>query len=326
MRDATAEPSSPPRAPARRRALLRRWVGFTLAAGLLAGAVWAAAAHGSALPDLWERLGAGDRRAWLSLPALALCVLASWHLTSWSFLAGTRPCARVGIGEMHALIGAAWLLNYLPLRPGLIGRVAYHKAVHGIAVHDSARIVLVQIAAGGAAAGVLALLLAASRVLGTGAAGPVLATAGLAAGLIAASAWGRRRERRWWPIPLVLALKLGDMWLWTFRYGLLFTLVDVPIRAEGALAVAVVSQFASLIPLSGNGLGLREWAVGLCADSLPAGWASAAGGAMQAAGLSADLVNRAVEVAIAVPVGLASVAWLGRRGPARASARAASPG
>jgi len=71
------------------------------------------------------------------------------------------------------------------------------------------------------------------------------------------------------------------------------------------VALAIVSQIAMLVPIAGNGLGLREWAIGLTAASLT--------GLDPQAGLAADLVNRAVEVLVAVPVGLLSARVVSRR-------------
>jgi uncharacterized membrane-anchored protein len=55
----------------------------------------------------------------------------------------------------------------------------------------------------------------------------------------------------------------------------------------------------------GNGLGVREWAVAVAAPVL--------GGYERDAGLAAELVGRAVDVAVAVPLGLLAAAWLIRR-------------
>ena len=62
-----------------------------------------------------------------------------------------------------------------------------------------------------------------------------------------------------------------------------------------------------------NGLGLREWAVGLLAPFL-------AGYSMEQ-GIAAELVNRAAEVVIVLVAGLAGAGWVTRtwRSGARAS-------
>ena len=63
-----------------------------------------------------------------------------------------------------------------------------------------------------------------------------------------------------------------------------------------------IADIALLVPFVGNGLGVREWAVGLTASRQVAA----------AVGLTADLVNRAAELIVAIPLGLAAWVWLTR--------------
>jgi hypothetical protein len=98
--------------------------------------------------------------------------------------------------------------------------------------------------------------------------------------------------------------------VWTLRYWVVFAIADSPVTMAQAAAVAAVSQVAMSVPLVGNGLGLREWAVGLLRASLPAWYGVAAA---SSAGLTADLVNRAAELLVAVPVGLLCAAAVTRR-------------
>ena len=74
--------------------------------------------------------------------------------------------------------------------------------------------------------------------------------------------------------------------------------------------VRMAQPFSMSVPLVGNGLGLREWAVALMRSSLPA-WYGA--GAASAAGLTADLLNRTAELGVAIPVGLVCAAFVTRR-------------
>ncbi len=67
-----------------------------------------------------------------------------------------------------------------------------------------------------------------------------------------------------------------------------------------------------LVPTGGNGLGVREWAIGLAAPLLT--------DYQIELGLTADLVNRAAELVVIVVAGLASITWLGRRGKRRCAA------
>ncbi len=105
-----------------------------------------------------------------------------------------------------------------------------------------------------------------------------------------------------------LALRQVDALVWVARYLLVFALLEREISLPGAAAVAGVGMLATFVPLTSNGLGLREWAVGLTAAVLPAGWLVLEGaeGATGIA-LTADLLNRAGELIVIVPAGLASL-------------------
>jgi hypothetical protein len=103
------------------------------------------------------------------------------------------------------------------------------------------------------------------------------------------------------------------MLAWVGRYALVFWLIGQPLEIGGAVAVAAACQVALVLPLIGNGLGLRELAVGVMAAALPA---SLGASTSQGAGSLADVVNRVAEIAVAVPVGLACLAWLAPRAAA----------
>jgi hypothetical protein len=241
---------------------------------------------------------------------VALAVLlpaANWLLVSMSFWLLTRRYGRVGLPEMAGLVGAAWLLNYIPLRPGFFGRLAYHKRVNHIALKDSAKVLVIAILQTLAAASLL--LLAALVFEPRDAALPWIATI---------------------MIPLVLVffvslmaphggtlagasglVRVLDMLVWTARYWVAFRLLGQEISPVAALIFAGVSQVALLIPLTGNGLGAREWGIGLAARWMPGGVSSLSGA--MAVGLAADLVNRAAEIAASMPVGLCCSAYVARR-------------
>lgn len=300
MRDPSGEP----------RGSARRWraaVGFAAGVLLLAAAAWAVATQD--FPGVWRAVT--GRAGWVAL--VGVLALADWLLMSEVFHALMKPHGVVTRREMRALIGASWLLNYLPMRPGLFGRVAYHKAVNGIAVADSARVVAGNIGCGFVAMGLGVLVALAPGIVGTP--GPTLivaaalAPAVLIAAPLAAGVSRNPHARSWVRGSL---LRYVDLWVWAARYFVIFRVLGHQIDPGQALAVAVVSQAAGLVPFFGNGLGLREWAVGLTAAALPA-WMSGPADLSREAGLAADLVNRGAEVAAAVPVGLAGAWWLARR-------------
>lgn len=300
----------------------RSIVGFTLGILLLAAAIWAVARSGPAVDAVLASVRSASP---LLLTAIVLIPIANWLVTSLMFWVLTRRYGQVGIGEMAGLIGSAWLLNNLPLRPGLVGRVAYHKAVNGIRVRDSVKVML--LAGLCAVIGVGALLLVAF-IAGRGsgwwpgaawAASPLLVMLA-AAGAIQRSASGGELR----PILIATSLRYIDVLLWTARYSVLFAVLGRPIDPVGAAVLAAASQAVMFLPVQ---LGVREWIVGLASGLLPPELLERTGetaGMVQAAGpgLLVDLVNRAAELLVAVPVGIACTVWLWRtRGavPARAS-------
>lgn len=302
--------------PSESRGSDRRWrpvAGFVAGLILLAAAVWAVASQD--ISGVWHAVA--TRARWVAL--VGVLALADWLLMSEVFHVLMKPYGVVSRREMRALIGASWLLNYLPMRPGLLGRVAYHKAVNGIAVADSARVVAANIGCGFVAMGLGVLVALAPRIFGAPGAAVTVAAALAPAVLIAAPlAAGLLRRPHLSSWGLAALLRYVDLWVWAARYFTIFRVLGHEIDPGQALAVAVVSQAAGLVPLFGNGLGLREWAVGLTAASLPV-WMSGSGDLGREAGLAADLVNRAAEVAAAVPVGLAGAWWLARRRAAPAN-------
>jgi len=84
-----------------------------------------------------------------------------------------------------------------------------------------------------------------------------------------------------------------------------FRLSGWDIEPMTAVGVAVVSAIANLTPFIGNGLGVREWAVGLAAPLL--------GGYETDAGLAAQLTGRAVDALMAVAMGGPALAWIASR-------------
>lgn len=290
----------------------RKLVTFTFGVLMLLAAAWAVVGT----EGLIARASASVRGApwWLIAAAVALPI-ANWVLVSWSFAVLTRRYGQVGSGEMTALIGAAWLLNYMPVKPGLIGRLAYHKKVNGIALTDSARVLACAILLTGAA---LVTILAASGVQARMKLEWPMAAAGVGGiGLIVGGMLSRWGEHGW-RYALAYVARLLDCLVWVVRYLVVYRLVGEPVTVGQAAAIAAVSQMVLLVPVIGNGLGLRELAVGIVGAALPAWYGAGGPGPQRADGWAADLVNRASELVVALPVGLLCAAWvagrLGRRG------------
>lgn len=282
------------------RSQSRRVLSFIIAIALLAAALFAVSRHSD---DLRQALKTSIAASpWLIAAALLLPAL-NWLIMSLSLWSLMNRFGRVPLGEMTCLIGAGWLLNYLPMRPGLLGRVAYHKAVHSIPIRDSVRASVMSIACAAAAIALMAPICLAAATSISLRSHILWIVVGPLIGIAAITLCLRGR-----PAIRILALNLGfryaDLLTWTCRYLVVFSLIGSPISWPTAGAVACVVQVAMLIPLTGNGLGLREWSVGTLSGVIPTGVLSSKGGLTTTTGLTADLLNRAAEVCCAVPVGI----------------------
>lgn len=278
-----------------------RAVGGVLGLMLLGLALWWIWRDQEALSRAWAAARAAP--PWV-VAALLILPLLSWALTSALFWTLTRPYGRVPAGEMLALIGASWLLNALPLRPGMVGRVAYLKAARGVAVRDSVRVGIVASIMTGLSAGLLAAAaLVLARVNAPCAwAAPVTVLA-IPAGL--ASVWvvARRREtaaaRRAAHWSGALALRVLDMGVMALRLYLAFVLIGQAVTPAQAVWFAGPAQVAGLLPMH---VGVQEWAVGLLAPTV-------------SVGITAALANRAADLLVSICVGSTCLLWLWRRAP-----------
>jgi hypothetical protein len=213
---------------------------------------------------------------------------------------------QVGRVEMQSVIASATLLNYAPFRPGLASRAVYHHLVNGIplvatmlTVAQSVALALVAIAWLVASA----WLLRADGAFG----GPSAAIAfvGLApalgvAGIMAAPAGSWRRT-----IAVAWLWRCLDTSAWVLRYMMAFSITGISLSAADAAVAAAGAGAANLVPLVGNGLGVREWVVGLMGSSMNL-WT-------MDAGLAADIVNRAGDLVVCVPLGLAALPFVAAR-------------
>jgi MFS family permease len=280
--------------PPHRRA--RAVAGFVIGLALFGAAIWVIVSGEQDFAESWD---AATHAPWWVVAAVLVLPVANWLTVSESFRAltnryateGRRP---VGRAEMAGLIGSAWLLNYLPMKPGMFGRLAYHKHVNKIRYADSARVIGFSVSLTGFS---LVLLVLVAMLVRTG--GPAwvwCATPAAALGVGAIAVRGRGP----WAGRVVYAAfwRYLDSMIWVGRYAASFALVGEPLSFADSVAVAAVSQVALLVPLSGNGLGVREWGVRLVTSP---------------AGLLADVVNRAAEMAVALPIGFIGSAWSVRR-------------
>lgn len=282
---------------------------FLVGAGLFALAIYAAWVGSSDGMRAFARAAERPRElaALIGLPLVCLA------LASMSFWMLTLRFGRVGCVEMFALLGGAWLLNYLPLKPGVAGRVAYHKHVNAIDFRWSLVVVIQSICVGLACFGTQVTLasIAAERAWSEWGRASLIASP-LVVAVIGLAIPRKGSLEHAWRYSAAFGFRYADSLVWSVRYWLLFSVAGRPVGVGTASAIAGISQSASLIPIAGNGLGVREWMVGLAARSLPE-WYGKPGEMPIAFGVSAELLNRACEVVVAVPVGLLSLWWLTKR-------------
>ena len=274
------------------RKVLRR-IGTVASVLLVVGAL-VAIARNQAIMDSLSRAFASPR--WDALAVLIAAVLAQQVLTSTVFWMLMRRHGPVGWGEMNALIASSTLANYIPLQAGSVGRLAYHKVVHGIPVKTS--LVVILVAMGLVAMSLVALTVVGLWVVRTGASWWWVSAAPLA--WLPLLAWPSTRV-----VGTCLVLRTIELLVVAAQSWAAFRLSGWDIEPVTAVGVAVVAGAANLTPFIGNGLGVREWAVGLAAPLL--------GGYETDAGLAAQLTGRAVDAAMAVAMGGPAIAWIASR-------------
>lgn len=272
----------------RRRARSRQLVraaGLLLGVALLAAAVIYATRDELVFGDVIAALRSAS--PW-SIAALAACVVGNIVMTGLLFSVLMSRYGRVGVLEMQALTASAALLNFLPFRPGLFGRVAYHRLFNGIAIRDTAKVIVGSIVLTVIVSGLLLTAIVAAAVLEV----PTLWLIGAIAAIPAA---GLVDQRFRWASSAFL-IRLADVLIWSFRYVIVFELIDRPIEFDAALGLSVISIFATLVPFISNGLGLREWAIGYAAPTL----VDKLGGSLLdgRVAIGAELAHRGLEVTV----------------------------
>jgi hypothetical protein len=270
-----------------------RLVGFVVGLALLAAAIAVVWMRRDTVADA---LAAVDTVRPAHVALLLGAVVANVVLSAFFLHALIRRYGHVGRLEMQALVAATTLLNYLPLRPGLFGRMAYHRTVNGIPVVDTAKTIVQSAVITTAIAGYVAVAsLITVRLeisLWTGVLVPPVLIALACIPPVSRS----------WAIPV--ALRYAEILVWALRYHAAFLVLGSPISPTVALAFACASVIASMVPFVSNGLGLREWAIGLLAPVLTA--------YPMELGMTADLVNRAGELVVVGVLGATGIALLAK--------------
>lgn len=276
--------------PARRpKSRSRSIVMFIISMLLLGGAGYFVYSATDGLDGVWESVRSSP---WWMIVLIVIGPMGNHVSVALCLQSLQSRHGRVGIVEMYVLVGSAWLFNYMPMRPGLIGRIGYHKAVNKIRMRDS----LESSIWSGILAGiancvmvVVALVMMRFSEYGWSIALPLVPV------LMMFAACPMMPTRRSRLIMRALAYRQIDVIVWLGRYWLAFTVLGLEMGVADIAIISAVSQLASLMPLTGSGIGFREWGVGLTAS---------AGGHAMSTAIASDLINRAAETLVVVPVGL----------------------
>lgn len=225
---------------------------------------------------------------------------AIWWVITLSF--DTRP--KVQPSRMAALICVSALLNYLPMRPGFLGRAAYLKLMHGLPVRQSLVILLIVLVLGTVvliASATIVLWVPSRYQLVVGMA--TVAATSAVTGPLATKLLRRRIIGAWLWVPL----RLVDILINGVRLWLALAIVGIEVPMDRTLIVAATGMLVSLAGITPNGLGLREWIIAALAGALePATVIDA---------LAAALIDRAVEAIVVTGTGLACLPMFGSATP-----------
>lgn len=287
------------------RRVLTGFVGLLL----LALAVWVLMRNADSVAS--ARRAAASAPLWM-LGALVILPLANIGAVSGSLWVMTARHAKVGYWETAALVSIGWLLNNLPLRPGLLGRVAYLKLMYGISIRANIAVLVENLLC--AAVAVMMMLGALWFTRQSGASMWLLplcfVAIGVFCGVVTSLLYRSNRAGIHWRWSACVGFRFVDIVVWAARYWLIFQVMGKALTPFQAGAVASASEAAMLSPVQ---IGLREWVVGVTSSWMADGVSTALNLAEVSPGLLADMMNRGIEIVLGVPMGIISLVLLTRR-------------
>jgi len=262
----------------------------------------------------WDRIFSANP---LLVLGLCGCTIVSLFVNGVMFWLVIRPVHRVGLGEMQWLNMVTAILNYAPIRAGLIARVAYNLRVNGMSI--------LQIGAWLAALGYTMLLalgacilatiiwpsfdwIWAAIVLGQLVLGGLLTSAIMKQGVVVRYGKGMdqmlgRPECLWG----ALVLRMFDQAAFVGRMACAAAIIGLEFDAPKIMLLGFASLAVSLNPL--GRLGFREAAVIFIATRL----ATETGEQLMGQMASLALIDSAGEAMIAIPAGAICLIWYRKR-------------
>ena len=314
------------------RKLLAQLLGFALGVGLLIWCIRTAVHNGG---EGWQRLRDADP---LLLAGLVACTLASLTANGAIFWLVIKPIASLRFHHMQLLNLVAAILNYAPVRAGLIARIAYHLRVDQLPV----------LVLGGwlAAIGYTMLISLTAVLLATilrqhyawswlmwaSVLGGLLGLLGLLtmAGIaLGQQVVGREMVQRVGkgmhemlsrPATLwgAIGLRLIDIAGFVGRMACAAAILKLPLSGSQIVLLAVIAMAVSLFPL--GRVGYREAGVAFFAQYL-----GMSGEDFEAARSQLALIESAGEAIVAIPLGALALLWYRKRWIAAAQRRLPSP-
>lgn len=293
------------------RKLATQVVGFLIGAALLAWCIHTAIKGGD-----WSRIAEASPWLIVGLAACSVISLAANGATFWLFI---RPVHPVGFRAMQWLNLVSGLFNYLPVRAGMLTRVAYHLKVD--------RMPLLLLAGWfGAVSYVLALVVGVcvlAMVIRPQmdwiwlaiVAGMLLLGGGLTRALMLHPIivkYGRGMDRMlsdrralWGGI----VLRLVDIGAYLGRMACAATILGLNLAWSDLTILALAALALSMNPL--GRFGFREWAVTIVATRLIT--TDMTGAQIEASFAQLALIESAGEAIVAIPAGAIALFWYVRQ-------------
>lgn len=274
-------------------------------------------------PTVWQRLRSADPGV---VAALLGCSVASLLLNGAIFWVAVQPVRRLGMAELQWVNAFAALVNYAPVRLGLLVRIVWHLRVDRMHVREVVAwfvnvtyTVLVPLGAAitaslliGALDGWLVAL-----TVGLIAVGAVAAPRVARLPFVARRCGGLERvitDRR--ALVGALTLRTLDLVCWTLRVVLAVRILGIDLTPGQSVMVAMASLAMSLFPT--GQLGIREATVAFLAARMAIGDPDA----LDSQAKALAVVESASQFAVTLPAGVLAAFMLARRWRRAKQARA----
>lgn len=289
-------------------------VGFIVGLGLLAWCILRARDQS----DL-ARLGEVSPGA---IAALVACTLVSVVANGAIFWSIIQPVSRLRFLDVQLVNCVVNLLNYAPVRLGVLTRLAHHRRVDRldyltlVAWYASVALIVLMMMACLVASTMLATMLRGGVDLVWGVIFAAMLLAGSAClvwisshHVLARYLRGTQRlmNHRGY-LTLTMTLRIIDMVAYSGRLYLAFGILGITLPLSDLIYLAIISMLAGITPV-GN-LGFRDWAVAFFAPLLISPELAMEAGNLEELRWAAVLVDRAAEAVVFIPLGIIGLIWM----------------